>query len=89
MAEDNKSVKPCDLVEINCQGHFYKCIVFVQEVRAWGIIGYIRSPGIGKAYTRVAWEQFKIIGKSHFTDSEDEEEDEEQAEQDEEEIIEY
>jgi hypothetical protein len=41
------------------------CLVIVQDVRSWGVQGYIPTPQ-GLLYVRVAWNDAAYIGEAPF-----------------------
>jgi hypothetical protein len=52
---------------------FSACFMTVDEVRTWGVTGYIQpigekngEPATGQAWYRANWDEFDLIGTAHF-----------------------
>lgn len=41
---------------------FGSCFLVVTEVKSWGVQGYVKVPGGGDAYYRVAFNKIVLIG---------------------------
>lgn len=69
-------LQPNDIVQVRPEsqlgdkdGFFAGCLVVVEEVKQWGVQGYVSVPGErgtmpGRAYTRLPWGTFEFIGHS-------------------------
>ena len=55
-----------DLVQVNLDGQdgWIGCVLEVSDVRAWGIIGFVKIPCRGNAYLRVDHAHYIKVGKS-------------------------
>ena len=76
MSNINQGVYPGDVVQIDPESDecFGGCYVYVQEVRDWGIVGYVRIPGAGEkggnAYLRKKFSEFVLVGRSPWMEVE-------------------
>lgn len=59
-----KKTKPGDIVLVTAVGLGWEgCLVIVEELRAWGVTGFLRAPmQDGLIYIRLAWEDFATTG---------------------------
>lgn len=68
----NKMIAKGDIVQItNTKCEWYPCLLIVDEVKTWGIQGYVLVPtpsGVGSAYYRVNTEDFDKVGKAIIVD---------------------
>lgn len=58
-----------DIVQIVPHHKWGGCLAVVDDVRAWGVVAYVRLPHndgspAGDAYTRLAWADFQAVGKA-------------------------
>lgn len=79
-----KEVKPGDIVQIDPQsqlgdkdGFFAACYVIVEEVKGFGIQGYVlvpskRGQNPDRVYGRFNWEDFEFVGHSEWVAKDDE-----------------
>ena len=56
---------------INEKHHWFPCLIIVDEVKSWGIQGYIAIPTNDEernnpAYIRLKTEEFEIVGKANI-----------------------
>lgn len=78
MNNDVSKSQPGDIVQIGPTyrpANFCYCFLVVEEVRSWGVKGYVAGPHphkIGKVTqcarypVRVTWEQIHWVGKAHW-----------------------
>lgn len=77
--EEHKALMVGDVVQYRPGANpaFDGCFVQVTEIKAWGVMGFVRVPGEtgGNAYVRPKMEDIAFIGKAVWIDarSEDEE----------------
>jgi len=45
---------------------FGACLLIVTEIKAWGVIGYVKIPGKGLAYYRVPFEKIHKVGAAEW-----------------------
>lgn len=59
-----KKAKPGDIVLVTAVGLGWQgCLVIVEEVRSWGVTGFLRAPmQDGLVYIRLAWDDFHLTG---------------------------
>lgn len=68
MTPDNHGLEQGSIVQINPEkadgvGWFGACLLVVDEVRTWGVQGYVKPPGqAGVAYYRAAFEDIEPTG---------------------------
>ena len=61
-----------DIVQItDKEHHWYPCLIIVDEVKEWGIIGYIHYPTgldqpVRPAYIRLTKDQYQLCGVAHI-----------------------
>jgi hypothetical protein len=67
---DRFDCAPKDIVQADPDRSIWgPCLVVVEEVRDWGIVGYTDIPRAGQAPIRLAWDQIKPTGgKAVFCD---------------------
>lgn len=54
---------PKDIVQANPEKtHWGPCLVVVEEVRDWGVVGYTSVPRAGQAPIRLNWDQIAPTG---------------------------
>ncbi len=67
MLEQNKNqVNVGSIVQINIgfiDEKFKCCLVVVDEVKGWGVSGYIIIPGKGNAYIRLDYKDIELVGE--------------------------
>ena len=57
----------------NEQHHWFPCLIIVDEVKSWGIQGFITIPNNskeeanGNAFIRLKNEDFEVVGKANIT----------------------
>ena len=74
--EDNK-IKGNSVVQINenfSNSGWVGCLVQVDEVKSFGVQGWVQIPNQGPAYIRLNWEDFEYIGEAvmiHTEENED------------------
>ena len=58
------TIGPGDIVQLGPNtGPFKFCFMVVEEVKPWGVAGYVQSPGSdGQAFFRARWENFESTG---------------------------
>jgi len=63
-----------DIVQLNPRKNemFGGCLVFVTDVRAWGVKGYIPMPDQNKVCLNLRWDDFEYCGQAHFMTEEKE-----------------
>lgn len=55
--------KPGDIVQANPEvSRWGPCLVVVEEVRDWGIVGYTEIPMSGQAPIRLPWNEIAATG---------------------------
>ena len=62
-------IKKNDIVQITDENdNWYPCLLIVDEVKSWGIQGYLTIPGPdkGNAYYRVSNGKFEKVGKANI-----------------------
>ena len=62
----NNNVRENDVIQLleNAQEGWVACLMIVSEVRAWGVLAYLKLPLQGDAYLRVPYDQFEIVGRA-------------------------
>lgn len=56
----------------NIEHHWFPCLIIIDEVKNWGIQGYITIPNNnkeeknGNAFIRLNNEEFEIVGKANM-----------------------
>jgi len=45
---------------------FGGCFMLVEEVKGWGLVGFVQVPGSGRAYYRVPYEKCFQIGMAQW-----------------------
>lgn len=48
---------------------FGGCYMFVQDVKDWGVLGYVNIPGAGLEYIEKEWHQIEWAGQMDLTAS--------------------
>jgi hypothetical protein len=63
---EETSIEVNDIVQINENGKegWVGCLVQVDEVKNFGIQGFVRMPLQGDAYIRLNFDQFEKVGKA-------------------------
>jgi hypothetical protein len=54
-----------DIIQIRPEHKWGGCLAVVDEVKSFGCVAYVASPvdgTVGKYYTRLSWDGFKMIG---------------------------
>lgn len=59
-----KMAKVNDIVQLSLDHKWAGALVCVEQVRSWGIQGFIYVPTEGKAYIRVNHDEYYIIGEA-------------------------
>ena len=61
-------LKKNDIVQITASDHqWYPCLIVVEEVKEWGVQGYIAMPtpqGVGEAWIRLKNEEIEKVGEA-------------------------
>jgi len=60
---------------INPEHHWYAALVVVDEVKSWGIQGYLTIPQQGQAFIRLENKDIEVVGQAVIVAQESEEED--------------
>lgn len=56
-----------DIVQITDENNeWFACLLIVDEVKTWGIQGYIKIPRSGLSYYRIENGKFEKVGKAIF-----------------------
>ena len=58
-------LKPGDVVQLTekvKQEVFYQCLMYVTEIKPWGVVGAIVLPESRAAYYRAEWTEFELVG---------------------------
>ncbi|MCK9543756.1 MAG: hypothetical protein M0R03_17185 [Novosphingobium sp.] len=70
---ENTGLEKGTIVQItNEQHHWFPCLIIVDEIKSWGIRGYITVPNNdrektnGNAFIRLNNEEFEIVGKANI-----------------------
>lgn len=61
-----KDWKIGDVVQISPEAsnpQFARCLLIVEETRAWGALGYVLHAGPARCYFRLPWEMGERIGR--------------------------
>ena len=71
--ELNDDVRPGDIIQIrqdaDCPG-WIGCLLYVEEVRSWGVLGYVCIPGQdGIAPYRAPIGSYDVVGKARWQPS--------------------
>jgi len=65
--EGTIELKKGDIIQItNDDDKWFPCLLIVDEVKNWGVQGYISIPLQGAAYYRIKHEGFKKVGTAEF-----------------------
>ena len=65
-----KNVKKNDVIQITPKDKWGGCLAIVDDVKSWGVQCFIQIPFQGRAYYRVAWDAFEVIGEAAFVPQE-------------------
>lgn len=58
-----KKLQKGDIVQVtDMEDEWFPCLLIIDEVKAWGIQGYVSVPGSGTAYYRIANGKFEKVG---------------------------
>ena len=57
-------VKRHDIIQINENHKWIGCLAYVTEVRSWGVQAFIQVPEEGRAFIRLKYGEFDIIGEA-------------------------
>lgn len=60
------SLKKDDIVQIVPEHNWGGCLLVVDEVKSWGIQGYVEIPLKGQAYIRIKNGEFEVVGRAVF-----------------------
>jgi hypothetical protein len=60
------TVERGDIIQIRPDAHWGGCLLLVEEVKSWGIQGYVEIPMKGRAYLRVPHEDYEIVGRASW-----------------------
>lgn len=61
------NIEKGDIVQITDENHhWFPCLVVINSIQYWGIIGYIRIPLKGDAYIRLKNDEFEKVGRVIF-----------------------
>jgi hypothetical protein len=61
--DDLDSIPPGTIVQSCPTSHWGACLVVINSVRPWGIMGYTTMPfGKGDAWIRLTWEEIEMTG---------------------------
>lgn len=83
-----KDLKVGDVVQVNPesqlgakQGFFAACLVIVDEIKAWGVQGFVQVPGArgelpSRAYGRFNWADIEYVGRCQWILQQEESNDE-------------
>lgn len=62
------SVKKHDVIQVLPTHHWANCLLYVDDVRSWGVIAYHVAPlGIGPAYIRIEHKDYVVIGAGYVS----------------------
>lgn len=67
--EDGKTLRPGDVVQVSPEHdeRFAACFLVVDEVKSWGVEGYVQNAGTeGQAWYRCPWEGMEFVGHAAF-----------------------
>lgn len=56
-----KNIEQHSIVQVVPEHQWAGCLVVVDEVKSWGMQGYVQVPMGGQAYIRLKWEEFEPI----------------------------
>lgn len=64
------NTKPGDVLQISpnapVNDALHVCFMVAEDIKDWGVQGYVTVPGQGLAYVRVPWEHLAWIGSSYW-----------------------
>ena len=66
-------IKKNSVVQINehAKDDWVGCLIIVDEVKEWGVLGGIKIPFKGTAYIRVTWNEIDYIGEAVLVEGEE------------------
>lgn len=58
----SNKAKVHDIVQVNHQHEWVGCLIYVTELKSFGIQGFIHVPGEGQAFIRLNEADYEVIG---------------------------
>lgn len=58
------NIEKHDIVQVNKNHEWTGCLVYVTDVKSWGIQGFVQIPLEGQAFIRLKDDEFEFIGRA-------------------------